>query len=130
MHASRVIRGKIRLPEESSMRESADIGDSTLTENESAKPRDGIVVSTVLRLTTSDGERFEEVAKAMEHEAFYQILKRLVKELGWSDDEATATFALKLARNFDGLLPLLTQLQADGEALRDHLKRFRHASPE
>ena len=112
------------------MRESADIGDSTLTEHESAKPRDGIVVSTVLRLTTSDGERFEEIAKAMEHEAFYQILKRLVKELGWSDDEATATFALKLARNFDGLLPLLTQLQADGEALRDHLKRFRNASPE
>lgn len=112
------------------MRESVDIRDSTLSEDESAKPRDGIVVSTVLRLTTSDGERFEDIAKAMEHEAFYQILKRLVKDLGWSDDEATATFALQLARHFNGLMPLLTQLQADDEALRDHLKRFRHASPE
>lgn len=88
--------------------------------------REGIVVSTVLRLTTSDGERFEDVGKAMEHEAFYQILKRLVKELGWADNEATADFATRLARNFTGLLPLLNQLEADAEGLRAHLETFRH----
>jgi hypothetical protein len=91
-----------------------------------AKPRDGIVVSTVLRLTTSDGERFEDVGKAMEHEAFYQILRHLVKELAWTDNEETADFALKVARNFNGLLPLLNQLKADAEALRAHVETFRH----
>jgi len=112
------------------MPESAAARDSTVAGDEAGKPRDGIVVSTVLRLTTSDGERFEDVAKAMEHEAFYQILKRLVKELGWSDDEESAKFALKLARNFAGLLPLLNRLETDGESLRAHLERFRHASQE
>jgi hypothetical protein len=95
-----------------------------------AKPRDGvregIVVSTVMRLTTSDGERFEDVGKAMEHEAFYQILKRLVKELGWADDESTADFATRLARNLTGLLPLLNQLATDAQTLRAHLETFRH----
>jgi hypothetical protein len=95
-----------------------------------ARPRDGvregIVVSTVLRLTTSDGERFEDVGKAMEHEAFYQIFRRLVKELGWADNEASADFATKLARSFTGLLPLLNQLEADADALRAHLETFRH----
>jgi hypothetical protein len=96
-------------------------------DNAAGKPREGIVVSTVLRLTTSDGERFEDIGKAMEHEAFYQILKRLVKELGWSDDEETATFALKLARHYASLLPVLNQIEADDEALRAHLKTFQHA---
>jgi hypothetical protein len=95
-----------------------------------AKPRDGIVVSTVLRLTTSDGERFEDAAKAMEHEAFYQILKRLVKELGWADNEETAQFASRLARNFSDLLPLLARLETDAEALRAHLQTFRHPVPD
>lgn len=95
-----------------------------------SKPRDGIVVSTVLRLTTSDGERFEDVAKAMEHEAFYQILRRLVKELNWADNEETASFATKLARHFRSILPLLNQLETDAEALRGHLARYRPAPHE
>jgi len=95
------------------------------SEDAVSKPRDGIVVSTVLRLTTSDGERFEDVAKAMEHEAFYQILRRLVKELNWADNEDTAGFATKLASNFRNLLPLLKQLETDAEALRGHLERYR-----
>lgn len=91
------------------------------------RSRDGIVVSTVLRLTTSDGERFEDVARAMEHEAFYQILRRLVKELDWADNEETATFAMRLARSYTSLLPVLSQLETDTAALREHLKTFRHA---
>lgn len=95
-----------------------------------AKSRDGIVVSTVLRLTTSDGERFEDARKAMEHEAFYQLLRRLVKELGWADNEETAAFAMKLARSFADLLPLMNRLETDAEALRAHLQTFRHPGPD
>jgi hypothetical protein len=95
-----------------------------------SKPREGIVVSTVLRLTTSDGQRFEDAGKAMEHEAFYQILKRLVKDLGWADNEETAEFAVKLARHFQGLLPLLKQLETDAEGLRTHLAAYRPPSPD
>ena len=108
------------------VREPVLAADQKPRDAEPPKPRDGIVVSTVLRLTTSDGQRFEDVAKAMEHEAFYQILKRLVKELGWTDNEETAAFATQLSRNFAGLLPLLNQLEADAEALRAHLETFRH----
>ena len=111
------------------------MADSTLREPSLAREgrptsRDGIVVSTVLRLTTSDGERFEDVGKAMEHEAYYQILRRLVKELGWPDDEGTAAFATQLSQHYRGLLPLLTQLEADGEALRAHLEKFRNVPTE
>jgi hypothetical protein len=94
------------------------------------KSREGIVVSTVLRLTTTDGERFEDISKAMEHEAFYQILKHLVKEQGWSDNEETATFAMRLARNYASLLPVLSQIEADAAALREHLKAYQHAEAE
>ena len=94
------------------------------------RSREGIVVSTVLRLTTTDGERFEDVAKAMEHEAFYQILRRLVKELGWPDNDETAAFATRLSQSYRGLLPLLAQLEADDEALRAHLARLQHVPPE
>ena len=90
-----------------------------------SKTRDGIVVSTVLRLTTSDGEHFEDVAKAMEHEAFYRILRQLVKKLNWPDDEETAAFASKLAKSLRNLMPLLNQLETDAEALRGHLARYR-----
>ena len=94
-------------------------------EGVSKATRDGIVVSTVLRLTTSDGEHFEDVAKAMEHEAFYRILRRLVKDLNWPDNEETAGFATKLAKSFRNLVPLLNHLEADAEALRGHLQRYR-----
>lgn len=86
--------------------------------------RDGIVVSTVIRLTTSDGRTFEEMSKAMEHEAFYQTLKRLVKDLGWPDSEETASFAINLAKHYRNLLPLLSQLEKDAETLRAHLHEF------
>jgi hypothetical protein len=96
-------------------------------EPERAKPREGIVVSTVMRLTTSDGRTFEETDKAMEHEAFYQILKRLVKDLGWPDNEETGSFAVSLAKNYRALLPVLSQLEKDAETLRAHLSEFRRA---
>ena len=69
-------------------------------ESERAKPREGIVVSTVTRLTTSDGRTFEETSKAIEHEAFYQILKRLVKDVGLPDNEETGSFAVNLAKHY------------------------------
>ena len=97
------------------------------TQPERAKPREGIVVSTVMRLTTSDGRTFEETAKAMEHEAFYQILKGLVKELGWPDNEETGSFAVSLAKHYRALLPLLNQLEKDADALRAHLSEFQRA---
>lgn len=108
------------------MGDSAAMREAMLAPEEKRRSRDGIVVSTVLRLTTSDGERFEDVAKAMEHEAFYQIFRRLVKELGWSDNEETAAFAMRLAKSYESLLPMLAQLEADTAALREHLKTFRH----
>lgn len=101
-----------------------------VSDDAAGKSRDGIVVSTVLRLTTSDGQRFEDVAKAMEHEAFYQILRRLVKELNWADNEETAAFATKLAKSFRSLLPVLARLESDAEALRGHLARYRPAPHE
>jgi hypothetical protein len=116
-----------QLPKEGGMRDSATIREPMLGQETQSRSRDGIVVSTVLRLTTSDGERFEDAAKAMEHEAFYQILRRLVKELGWGDNEETATFALRLSQHFRNLLPLLNQLESDSEALQTHLKTLRHA---
>jgi hypothetical protein len=94
------------------------------------RSREGIVVSTVLRLTTTDGERFEDINKAMEHEAFYQIIKRLVKELGWADDQETAAFATKLSQSFHSLLPLLSQLETDSEALRSHLAKLQRLPQE
>lgn len=112
------------------------MGDSTALREPAPAPeggrrnRDGIVVSTVLRLTTSDGQRFEDIGKAMEHEAFYQILKHLVKEQGWSDNEETASFAIRLARNYASLLPVLTRLESDAAALREHLKAFQHTEAE
>jgi hypothetical protein len=96
------------------------------TDSERAK-REGIVVSTVMRLTTSDGHTFEETAKAIEHEAFYQILKRLVKELGWPDNEETGTFAVNLAKHYRALLPVLSQLDKDTETLRAHLAEYQRA---
>jgi hypothetical protein len=101
-----------------------------VSDDAAPKPRDGIVVSTVLRLTTSDGQRFEDIPKAMEHEAFYQILKRLVKELNWADNEETAVFATTLAKHFRSLVPLLNRLESDAEALRGHLARYRPAPHE
>ena len=92
-----------------------------------AKPREGIVVSTVMRLTTSDGRTFEESTKAIEHEAFYQILKHIVKELGWSDNEESASFAMKLARYYRSLLPVLMQLDKDAETLRAHLREYQQS---
>lgn len=97
------------------------------TEPERAKTREGIVVSTVTRLTTSDGRTFEETEKAMEHEAFYQILKRLVKDLGWPDNEETGSFAVNLAKNYRALLPVLGQLEKDAETLRAHLAEYQRA---
>lgn len=91
------------------------------------KPREGIVVSTVMRLTTSDGRTFEEVEKAIEHEAFYQILKRLVKDLGWGDNEESAAFALKLARHYRALLPVLRELEKDSDTMRAHLSEFQRS---
>jgi hypothetical protein len=95
---------------------------------ERGKQREGIVVSTVMRLTTSDGRTFEEIAKAMEHEAFYQILKRLVKDLGLPDSEETGALAVSLAKHYRGLLPLLNQLDRDAETLRAHLAEYQRAS--
>jgi hypothetical protein len=86
-----------------------------------SKPREGIVVSTVMRLTTTDGRTFDETEKAMEHEAFYQILKLLVKKAGWADSEESAAFAIKLARHYRTLLPLLNELEKDSDTLRTHL---------
>ncbi|HEX6978699.1 MAG TPA: hypothetical protein VF342_05325 [Alphaproteobacteria bacterium] len=86
--------------------------------------REGIVVSTVVRLTTSDGCAFDEPEKAMEHEAFYQILKRLIRELGWADNEETAAFAKRLARSYQDLLPLLNELDRENATLKAHLKEF------
>jgi hypothetical protein len=93
----------------------------------SSKPREGIVVSTVLRLTTSDGRIFDEPEKAIEHEAFYQILKRLVKDLGWADSEESAAFAVKLARHYRALLPLLRELEEESERTRAHLGEFQRS---
>jgi hypothetical protein len=93
-------------------------------EPERAPPREGIVVSTVTRLTTSDGRTFEDTEKAVEHEAFYQILKRLVKDLGWPDNEATGSFALNLAKSYRTLLPVLAQLEKDAETLHEHLTEY------
>lgn len=81
------------------------------------KLRDGVVVSTVIRLTTSDGRAFDDPAKAIEHEAFYQILKLLVKQQGWADSDETAAFALALARCYRNLLPLLHELEREAAAL-------------
>lgn len=91
------------------------------------KPREGIVVSTVVRLTTSDGRTFDEPEKAIEHEAFYQILKRLVKEFGWADSEESAAFAIKLARHYRALLPLLNDLEKESETMRAHLSEFQRS---
>jgi hypothetical protein len=107
--------------EQARTREGAD--EAKVREGE-GRVRDGIVVSTVMRLTTSDGRTFEEVPKAMEHEAFYQILKQLVKDLGWQDSEETASFAINLAKHYRALLPLLNQLQKDADTLRAHLHEF------
>ncbi len=93
-------------------------------EPERAKPREGIVVSTVTRLTTSDGRTFEETAKAIEHEAFYQILKRLVKDLGLPDNEETGSFAVNLAKHYRALLPVLGKLEKDAETLSAHLAEY------
>jgi hypothetical protein len=112
------------------MAESTTVNEPSLAQDVRPRTREGIVVSTVLRLTTTDGERFEDVTKAMEHEAYYQILRRLVKELGWPDNEDTAGFATRLSQHFRGLLPLLNQLEADGEALRTHLARLQRVPPE
>jgi len=112
------------------MAESTTLQEPSLAHDVRPRTREGIVVSTVLRLTTTDGERFEDVTKAMEHEAYYQILRRLVKELGWPDNEDTAGFATRLSQNFRGLLPLLNQLEADGEALRAHLAKLQRIPPE
>ena len=92
-----------------------------------ARPREGIVVSTVMRLTTSDGRTFDEAERALEHEAFYQILKRLVKELGWADSEESAAFAIKLARQYRDLLPLLNDLERESEKMRSHLSEFQRS---
>ena len=97
------------------------------TETGRAKPREGIVVSTVMRLTTSDGRTFEETTTAIEHEAFYQILKHLVKEAGWPDNEETGAFAVSLAKTYQGLLPLLGQLDKDAATLRSHLSEYRRS---
>jgi hypothetical protein len=112
------------------MAESTTLREPALAHEVRPRSRDGIVVSTVLRLTTSDGERFEDIAKAMEHEAFYQILRHLVKELGWADNEDTAAFATRLSQNFRALIPLLSQLETDAEALRTHLAKLQHVAPE
>jgi predicted component of type VI protein secretion system len=110
------------------MRESAVMKEPMLRPNaEQVKHRDGIVVSTVMRLTTTDGRTFEEASKAMEHEAFYQILKQLVKDLGWQDSEETASFAMSLARHYQSLLPLLIQLEKEAETLRSHLQEFQRS---
>lgn len=92
-----------------------------------SKPREGIVVSTVVRLTTSDGRTFDEPEKAIEHEAFYQILKRLVKDAGWADNEESAAFAIKLARHYRALLPLLNDLEKEFETMRTHLSDFQRS---
>jgi hypothetical protein len=110
------------------MPETTMLREPSLAHEGRPRSRDGIVVSTVLRLTTSDGERFEDVTKAMEHEAFYQILRHLVKELGWADNEDTATFATRLSQHFRTLMPVLARLETDGEALRTHLAKLQHAS--
>lgn len=101
--------------------------DDTLARTGSERPppvREGIIVSTAVRLTTTDGHSFDEPDKAMEHEAYYQILRRLVKEFGWADGEETATFARALARCYRDLIPLLVELERQNEALtariRDH----------
>ncbi len=91
------------------------------------KPREGIVVSTVLRLTTSDGRTFDDAEKAIEHEAFYQILKKLVKDLGWADSEESAAFAMKLARHYRALLPLLRDLEKESDTMRAHLSEFQRS---
>jgi hypothetical protein len=110
------------MPEAVSIKEAA-----SRAEPERAKPREGIVVSTVMRLTTSDGRTFEDTAKAIEHEAFYQILKLLVKDLGWPDNEETGSFATSLARHYRALLPLLGQLERDADTLRAHLAEYQRA---
>jgi hypothetical protein len=112
------------------MAEPTTLLERALAQERQPRSRDGIVVSTVLRLTTSDGQRFEDVAKAMEHEAFYRILKHLVKELGWPDNEDTAAFATRLSQNFRALIPLLGQLESDAEALRTHLAKLQHVAPD
>lgn len=112
------------------MAEPTTLREPSLTQDSRPRTREGIVVSTVIRLTTTDGERFEDITKAMEHEAFYQILRRLVKELGWPDNDDTAGFATRLSQSFRGLLPLLNQLEADGEALRTHLEKLQRVPPE
>jgi hypothetical protein len=81
----------------------------------------------VTRLTTSDGRTFEGTEQAIEHEAFYQILKQLVKDLGWPDNEETGSFAVSLARHYRALLPLLGQLEKDAETLRAHLADYQRA---
>jgi hypothetical protein len=112
------------------MVEPTTLREPSLAQDVRPRTREGIVVSTVLRLTTTDGERFEDANKAMEHEAFYQILRRLVKEVGWTDNEDTAAFAMRLSQSFRSLLPLLNQLEADGEALRAHLAKLQRVPPE
>jgi len=86
--------------------------------------RDGIVLSTAVRLSTSDGRTFDDPAKAMEHEAFYQILKRLVKGVGLPDNDETASFALLLARTYPHLLPLLGDLARQADALKQRLREY------
>lgn len=89
--------------------------------------REGVVVSTVIRLTTSDGRAFDDPAKAIEHEAFYQILRLLVKEQGWADSEETAAFALALARSYRRLLPLLHELEREANALEIRVREHQRA---
>lgn len=96
-------------------------------ESERAKPREGIVVSTVTRLTTSDGRTFEETSKAIEHEAFYQILKHLVKDVGLPDNAETGSFAVTLAKHYRALLPVLGQLEKDADTLTAHLAEYQRA---
>ena len=99
----------------------------TVTRPESDTRKDGIVVSTVVRLTTSDGRAFDEVEKALQHEAFYRILKTLVKAFNWADDEETAKFALLLAKSYPQLLPVLSELQKEAQSLsaklQEHARR-------
>lgn len=87
-----------------------------------ASGKEGIVISTAIRLTTTDGHAFEDPAKALEHEAFYQILKRLVTELGQPDNEATAAFALTLAKHYRRLLPVLAELDREADAVSAKLR--------
>jgi hypothetical protein len=47
--------------------------------------------------------------------------------LGWADNEETAAFAVKLARDYQALLPLLNDLEKESETMRQHLSEFQRS---